>query len=64
MSLARALMSESRIYFLDEPFVGIDFRSEDIIMQKLAALKRSGKLILLFIMTYLKLKPILIVCCY
>ncbi|MCH8665762.1 metal ABC transporter ATP-binding protein [Staphylococcus lugdunensis] len=43
--VARALMSESRIYFLDEPFVGIDFRSEDTIMQKLAALKRSGKLI-------------------
>ncbi|MBI5975135.1 metal ABC transporter ATP-binding protein [Staphylococcus canis] len=45
--IARALMSDSQVYLLDEPFVGIDFTSEQIIFQKLQELKNSGKLILI-----------------
>ncbi|WP_436854978.1 metal ABC transporter ATP-binding protein [Staphylococcus caeli] len=45
--VARALMTESTIYLLDEPFVGIDFHSEQIIMTQLRRLKASGKLLLI-----------------
>lgn len=45
--IARALMSESQVYLLDEPFVGIDFKSEAIILEKLETLKQEGKLILI-----------------
>ncbi len=45
--VARALMSDSTIYLLDEPFVGIDFNSEQLIMEKLQHLKNQGKLILI-----------------
>ena len=40
-------MSESDIYLLDEPFVGVDFRSEQIIMTQLKQLKEAGKLLLI-----------------
>ena len=40
-------MSESEVYFLDEPFVGIDFSSEKLIMTKIENLKQQGKLILI-----------------
>ncbi|MCD8890490.1 metal ABC transporter ATP-binding protein [Staphylococcus nepalensis] len=45
--VARALMTESTLYLLDEPFVGIDFHSEQIIMSQLRALKKAGKLLLI-----------------
>lgn len=45
--VARALMTESTLYLLDEPFVGIDFHSEEIIMSQLRQLKREGKLLLI-----------------
>ncbi|AVL76651.1 MULTISPECIES: metal ABC transporter ATP-binding protein [Staphylococcus] len=45
--VARALMTESTLYLLDEPFVGIDFHSEQIIMTQLNELKEAGKLILI-----------------
>lgn len=45
--VARALMSDSTVYLLDEPFVGIDFNSEQLIMKKLRQLKAQGKLILI-----------------
>ncbi|UXS75288.1 metal ABC transporter ATP-binding protein [Staphylococcus chromogenes] len=45
--LARTLMRTHEIYILDEPFVGIDFKSEKMIIQKLNALKREGKLIII-----------------
>ncbi|EGQ1585588.1 metal ABC transporter ATP-binding protein [Staphylococcus pseudintermedius] len=45
--IARALMSDSLVYLLDEPFVGIDFKSERIIFEKLQYLKQQGKLILI-----------------
>ena len=40
-------MTESTLYLLDEPFVGIDFHSEQIIMSQLRALKKAGKLLLI-----------------
>ncbi|MGI2238004.1 metal ABC transporter ATP-binding protein [Staphylococcus cohnii] len=45
--VARALMTESTLYLLDEPFVGIDFHSEQIIMSQLNELKKAGKLLLI-----------------
>lgn len=40
-------MTESTLYLLDEPFVGIDFHSEQIIMTQLQKLKSEGKLLLI-----------------
>lgn len=45
--LARCLVQEADIILLDEPFVGIDSVSEDIIMTTLRRLKDEGKLILI-----------------
>lgn len=44
--LARALAQKSEIFFLDEPFVGIDVASEETIISILKELKSSGKTIL------------------
>jgi ABC-type Mn2+/Zn2+ transport system ATPase subunit len=44
--LARALAQKSEIFFLDEPFVGIDVSSEETIITILKELKNSGKTIL------------------
>lgn len=43
--LARALLQEADIYFLDEPFAGIDKATEAVIMQLLQNLRSSGKTI-------------------
>ena len=45
--LARCLMQEADVILLDEPFVGIDSVSEDIIIKLLKDLKEQGKLILI-----------------
>lgn len=45
--LAKSLMKDSEFLCLDEPFVGIDFKSEAIMMQLLRSLRDSGKLILI-----------------
>ena len=45
--VARALMSESDVYLFDEPFVGIDFKSEQLIIEKIRQLKAKGKLVLI-----------------
>jgi iron/zinc/copper transport system ATP-binding protein len=44
--LARALAQKSEIFFLDEPFVGIDASSEETIITILKELQNSGKTIL------------------
>ncbi|MFD1362521.1 metal ABC transporter ATP-binding protein [Lentibacillus salinarum] len=44
--LARALAQQAEVFFLDEPFVGIDIRSEEIIMTILKELSTSGKTIM------------------
>ncbi|WP_245411625.1 metal ABC transporter ATP-binding protein [Alkalicoccus urumqiensis] len=41
--LARALVQEAELFFLDEPFVGIDAASEEIISGILNELKQQGK---------------------
>ena len=45
--IARCLVPEADIILLDEPFVGIDSVSEDIIMNTLRELRDKGKLILI-----------------
>jgi manganese/zinc/iron transport system ATP- binding protein len=41
--IARALLQDADIYFMDEPFTGIDIASESIIMNLLRQLKGGGK---------------------
>ncbi|MCF6411258.1 metal ABC transporter ATP-binding protein [Pseudalkalibacillus salsuginis] len=41
--LARALAQNADIFFLDEPFVGVDVSSENTIMQILKELQKEGK---------------------
>lgn len=43
--LARALAQEADIFFLDEPFIGIDISSEEKIIGILRELKNEGKII-------------------
>lgn len=44
--LARALAQKADIFFLDEPFVGIDVTSEEMIIQVLRELRTEGKTII------------------
>lgn len=44
--LARALVQDAHLYFLDEPFAGVDAPSEKIIMQLLKDLRDQGKTII------------------
>ncbi|TXR54812.1 metal ABC transporter ATP-binding protein [Reinekea thalattae] len=44
--LARALAQKSMIILLDEPFTGVDFNTENVIMDLLQELKAAGHLIL------------------
>jgi manganese/zinc/iron transport system ATP- binding protein len=41
--IARALVQEADIYFMDEPFAGVDMTTEDSIVEILTELKRLGK---------------------
>ncbi|TMW73832.1 metal ABC transporter ATP-binding protein [Alteribacter natronophilus] len=43
--IARALAQDADVFFLDEPFVGIDIKSEEIIVRLLHQLRDSGKTI-------------------
>lgn len=45
--IARCLVQEAEYIFLDEPFVGIDSVSEEIIMATLRQLRKDGKTILI-----------------
>ena len=45
--IARCLVQEAKYIFLDEPFVGIDSVSEEIIMDTLRKLKEKGHTILI-----------------
>jgi manganese/iron transport system ATP-binding protein len=44
--LARALAQEGRVILLDEPFTGVDVKTEDAIIDLLAALRDEGRIIL------------------
>jgi manganese/zinc/iron transport system ATP- binding protein len=41
--LARSLLQEADIYFMDEPFVGVDMATEMVLMNLLRQLKAKGK---------------------
>lgn len=41
--IARALMQEADLYFMDEPFAGIDMATEGVIIELLKQLKDKGK---------------------
>src|SRR5699024_9759180 len=45
--LARTLAQDAELIFLDEPFSGIDIKSEGIIMEQLFELRDQGKTILI-----------------
>lgn len=45
--LARALMQEADIYFLDEPLAGVDHTTEEIVMELLTSLVKEGKTVLM-----------------
>ena len=45
--IARCLVQEADYILLDEPFVGIDSVSEEIIMNTLRDLKKAGKTVLI-----------------
>lgn len=44
--LARALAQQSKVILLDEPFTGVDVKTEEQIMTLLKALRQEGKIIL------------------
>lgn len=44
--LARALAQDSKVYFMDEPFVGVDAATERAIIDILNELKNNGKTVL------------------
>src|SRR5262249_48223944 len=44
--LARALAEETRIYLMDEPFVGVDAATESAIIELLRDLKEKGRTLL------------------
>lgn len=44
--LARALVQDADIYFLDEPYQGVDAKTEKVIADTLKALKSAGKTII------------------
>lgn len=44
--LARALAQDAEIYFMDEPFAGVDAATESAIVELLRALKEKGKTVL------------------
>ncbi len=45
--LARALAQQADLFFFDEPFIGVDQRTEDIIFDIFNELKRDGKILIL-----------------
>lgn len=45
--LARAICQEAEIFILDEPFVGVDHATEEVIISLLKGLAKDGKLVLI-----------------
>ncbi|HEY9738337.1 MAG TPA: ATP-binding cassette domain-containing protein, partial [Trichocoleus sp.] len=44
--LARALAQNADLYLLDEPFTGVDKKTEDLLLEIFAVLKQQGKTLL------------------
>lgn len=45
--LARALAQQADLFFFDEPFTGVDARTEDIMLRVFDNLRQSGKILLI-----------------
>lgn len=45
--LARALCQEAEVYFLDEPFVGVDITTEEKIIEIIHKIAKEGKLVII-----------------
>lgn len=45
--LARALLQEAELYFMDEPFAGVDMATEKAVIELLISLKAEGKTMLI-----------------
>jgi len=45
--IARALLQEADLYFMDEPFAGVDMATEKALIQLLCKLKDEGKTLLI-----------------
>lgn len=41
--LARALLQEAEVYFMDEPFAGVDMATEKALLEMMLAIKKEGK---------------------
>ncbi len=47
--LARALVQDADLYFMDEPFKGVDVKTEKIIVQMLKELQEAGKTVVVVV---------------
>jgi len=45
--LARALLQEADLYFMDEPFAGVDMATEEALLELMSGLKKEGKTLLI-----------------
>lgn len=45
--LARALAQQAELFFFDEPFTGVDAKTEDIILRVFDELRQAGKILLI-----------------
>lgn len=45
--LARALLQEADLYFMDEPFAGVDMATENALLELMSGLKEEGKTLLI-----------------
>ena len=45
--IARSLAQEADLYFMDEPFAGVDAASEDAILKLLSSMKEAGKTVVI-----------------
>ncbi|GBU10943.1 iron ABC transporter ATP-binding component [Erysipelotrichaceae bacterium] len=44
--LARAIVQDADLYFMDEPFAGIDIKTEKVIIECLRAMRKRGKTVI------------------
>ena len=61
--LARALAQDAKVYFLDEPFAGVDATTERATIELLRQLRNAGKTWWWCITTWKALRPTSIISC-
>lgn len=44
--IARAIVQDAKLYFMDEPLQGVDIKTEDLIMETMKEFQREGKTII------------------